>query len=177
MMGEAFYGMVSDFTLFLTTTLNARTEKDFDEAARYLATGTAKVGVAAFSHLAGAAICGGLRKLPKTVRVYFNTKLKIDMRGAPAGSAKTMHGDPRNGPWFWRQMLEKHPEMFSEVNKIRIRKGTSPHIDEQWVQSNPTHKEFMDKKLIHHHIDQGPVATPLPEPIHQAHHGVLHPER
>jgi hypothetical protein len=31
--------------------------------------------------------------------------------------------------------------------------------------------------LIHHHIDQGASATPLPQRVHRAWHGTLHPEK
>jgi HNH/Endo VII superfamily nuclease toxin with a HHH motif len=96
------------------------------------------------------------------------------MTNAP-GKAKNAAGFPRNGPWFWRQMLKNNPEMFSDANKAAIRAGKSPVVDDTWINYNPTHQSFTGDKLIHHHIDQGPIASGLPETIHQGWHGELHP--
>lgn len=107
---------------------------------------------------------------------YINRQLAVDMRAAPAGSATNAAGFARNGPWFWRQLLKERPEMFDAANAARIRAGRSPVVNERWLQHNPMHKAYEGAKLIHHHLDQGPIATPLPEPVHQQYHGVLHPE-
>lgn len=44
----------------------------------------------------------------------------IDMTPAP-GRRVNAAGFPRNGPWFWRQMLKDHPEMFSSTNVAQIK--------------------------------------------------------
>jgi hypothetical protein len=75
-------------------------------------------------------------------------------------------GFPRNGPWFWRQMLSTNPEIFSKSNQILIRLGKAPLVDKQWINHNPTHEGFAGGRLIHHHVNQGRFATALPEDVH-----------
>ncbi len=106
---------------------------------------------------------------------YINKEYTVDMRAAPASSGINAAGYPRNGPWFWRQMLANHPELFDTTNATRIRAGRSPIVNRGWIAKNPNHAGLLDQRLIHHHIDQGPIATPLPESIHKAWHGILHP--
>ncbi len=37
------------------------------------------------------------------------------------------------------------------------------------------HQSFLGDKLIHHHIDQGGIATGLPQSVHWAWNFILHP--
>jgi RHS repeat-associated protein len=102
----------------------------------------------------------------------------IDMRGAPSGSDVTALGYPRNARWFWKQVLAEHPSYFSADNLDAISNGRSPRIDEQWVNSDPKHLSqapYMNEKLVHHHVEQGPIAVPLPEEVHVAWSEALHP--
>jgi RHS repeat-associated protein len=108
---------------------------------------------------------------------YIDKVRTISMLAAPAGSKVNAAGYARNGPWFWRQMLDMYPDMFSETNKAFIRKSIAPEVDDTWIKSNPTHAAFNKDKLIHHHIDQGEIACGLPEKIHKGYHGPLHPKR
>ncbi len=120
----------------------------------------------------------GAGRVPSTFPLpgsYINKRYTIDMAGAPAGSATNAAGFARNGPWFWRQMLLRHPELFSEANAAAIRAGRSPVVDAKWVAGNATHQSFLGERLIHHHIEQGGIATALPECIHQAWSNMLHP--
>ena len=112
-------------------------------------------------------------RLPES---YINRRCTINMEGAPAGSARNAAGFPRNARWFWRQMLSQHPELFSEANAVEIRANRPPVVDEVWVKANPAHQSFLNEKLIHHHIDQGAIATGIPERIHHAWHRILHPD-
>lgn len=102
---------------------------------------------------------------------------KINMDNAPAGSRVNSAGHARNGPWFWRQMLEKYPQMFSKDNIRNIREGVSPKVDDIWIKYNSSHSEYMHGKLIHPHIDQGNVATGIPEAAHVKYNKELHPNR
>lgn len=98
----------------------------------------------------------------------------IDMTNAPVNSASNALGFQRNGPWFWRQLRDQKPEIFSPVNLRRIKQGRSPLVDETWLKHNPQHAGYLDDKLIHHHIDQGRMASGLPETIHQELFDLLH---
>ncbi len=108
---------------------------------------------------------------------YVDKKHVIDMREAPASSATNAAGFPRNGRWFWRQNLKQNPDLFSDANKLRIKQGKAPVVDDAWVKANPTHESFKGEKLIHHHIDQGANASGLPEKLHQKWDGPLHPNQ
>lgn len=103
----------------------------------------------------------------KTVAESFISRHMIDMNNAPPSSVKTSLGFNRNGPWFWRELLKKNGEMFSEANKRLIRQGKSPIVDDEWLKFNPQHGEYLGDKLIHHHIDQGRFASGLPERLHR----------
>ncbi|HEX5444529.1 MAG TPA: hypothetical protein VFW87_11890 [Pirellulales bacterium] len=109
--------------------------------------------------------------------VYINTRYVIDMTGAPEKSRTNAAGFARNAGWYWRQMLRKWPELFSDANKTSIRRGRAPVIDDTWLEHNPMHQPFKGDKLIHHHIDQGKMASALPEPYHQDAHTDLHPKK
>ncbi|RCS56962.1 hypothetical protein [Parvibium lacunae] len=108
---------------------------------------------------------------------YMKPGATIDMRKAPESSGTNAAGFPRNGPWFWRQMAETNPEYFDAANLAKIRAGRSPVVNDTWIENFPQHQGFSRDKLVHHHIDQGPIATPLPETIHQKWYKALHPNQ
>lgn len=64
---------------------------------------------------------------------------KVNMDNAPAGSRVNAAGHAYNGAWFWPQMLNQNPEMFSSENIAEIRANRSPKIDDQWIKFNSTH--------------------------------------
>jgi RHS repeat-associated protein len=130
--------------------------------------GEVAIGIAV-SRLGAKAIA---KSLPEDA--WFPSKGWVDMRGAPKGSAKTAAGFPRNRKWFFKTLRESHPEFFSDYNKSRIARGLAPHVDDQWVQHFPEHALLPRKKLIHHHLEIGPWAAPLPEDAHSMFHGPLH---
>ena len=108
---------------------------------------------------------------------YMKPEVSVDMRQAPAGSGTNAAGFQRNGPWFWRALAKTNPELFDPSNLARIRGGRSPIVNQKWIENFQEHQSFSGEKLVHHHINQGPNATPLPEPIHQVWHSTLHPNR
>ncbi|WP_199118231.1 RHS repeat-associated core domain-containing protein [Pedobacter sp. ASV28] len=116
----------------------------------------------------------GLEEHNPVPESYMNPKLKLNMTNAPAGSRTNAAGFARNAPWFWRQMLKDHPDMFNPENVRKIKSGRSPIINEQWIKYNPTQKSFIGETLIHHHIDQGEFATPLPKSVHEKWFKELH---
>lgn len=108
---------------------------------------------------------------------YYADKTKLNMDNAPESSPRTALGHKRNGPWFWKEQVKKHPEMFSEKNKAKIKKRQAPIIDETWIKHNNNHQGFKGDKLVHHHIDQGNIAVGLPEKVHKSWNKILHPFR
>lgn len=122
-----------------------------------------------------------------------NLKLAIDMRTHPNGEraeweAKTgpftAAGFRRDHRWYWKQALDRSPEMFSTANRDRIANGRSPLVDDTWEKFNPQDAAYNVKRvsdprrarLDHHHLAQGPIAVPMPHGRHQDQHGVLHPD-
>jgi hypothetical protein len=105
---------------------------------------------------------------------YINSRYVINMVGAP-GPRINAAGFPRNGPWFWRQMLSRYPELFSPDNAAAILRNRAPTVDPTWIVYNPMHQSFQGQILVHHHINQGGIATGLPQLVHQAWHSVWHP--
>lgn len=108
---------------------------------------------------------------------YMDLRNVVDMepaRGLP-GSTLNAAGEVRNANYFWRDLLRRRPEMFSKGNAYKIEElGLSPKVDPTWVAHNPTHASFLREVLHHHHINQGRMAVPLPESIHEAWTSVLH---
>jgi HNH/Endo VII superfamily nuclease toxin with a HHH motif len=74
-------------------------------------------------------------------------------------------------------MEKTNPEYFDAANAAKIRAGRSPLVNDTWVKTFPEHQGFLGDKLVHHHIDQGPIATPIPETIHQQCYKALHPNQ
>ncbi|KSB91877.1 hypothetical protein AS593_07585 [Caulobacter vibrioides] len=108
---------------------------------------------------------------------YMKPGVEIDMRLAPANSGLNAAGFPRNGPWFWREMAKSSPQYFDATNRALIRAGRSPIVNKAWADEFPSHAGFSGDKLVHHHIDQGPIATPIPEKVHRAWYKALHPNQ
>ncbi|MBV8581857.1 MAG: hypothetical protein JOZ86_14645 [Candidatus Eremiobacteraeota bacterium] len=113
-----------------------------------------------------------LRTKPERV---FAAKYDVNMWEAPESSPLNAVGIERNAKWFWRELLRDHPELFSKTNKALIKKGLSPVVDGQWCKHFEWHRYFMDETIHHHHIEHGPMATPLPAGAHQMFYLELHP--
>jgi filamentous hemagglutinin len=91
--------------------------------------------------------------------------MAIDTSAFTSGEA-TMNGGIRNSQQFWNAWSETYGDTLSEANLSRISVGRSPVVDEQWIQSFPEQSGYMDETLVHHHLDYGPQAIPLPQSVH-----------
>jgi hypothetical protein len=103
----------------------------------------------------------------------------VDMRKAPEGSRRTSPGDgtrgwPRNSAWFWRRFHDKHADKLSARNREFTRRGLAPEVDDEWVKLFPEHRMFEGDVLVHHHVERGPWAVPIPARFHHIFHGPLH---
>ncbi|MGV3346956.1 hypothetical protein [Bordetella sp. LUAb4] len=67
---------------------------------------------------------------------------------------------------------------YSDSNKQLIKGRAAPVVDEVWVRYFPEHKDYLGSGLVHHHLDYGPMAIPLPKDLHgkQPGWGVWHLE-
>ncbi|RMX07838.1 hypothetical protein D8I35_01545 [Corticibacter populi] len=104
-------------------------------------------------------------------------KYAIDMQSIGTGSGVNAFGFRRDSVAFFRGLLRINPELFSSSNQKLINNRLSPVVDAQWVQHNPTHQSYQGAKIVHHHWMQGPVAIPIPEPLHVQWNSTLHPYR
>ncbi|WPQ60127.1 RHS repeat-associated core domain-containing protein [Chitinophaga sancti] len=116
----------------------------------------------------------GLEKVDPEVAAFYTHAPQLDMTTAP-GPANAA-GFPRNSRWFWSKILEQHPEMFSQQNRMAIKAQRAPIVDEQWLTYNPAHAGYEGSKLVHHHIEQGNLAAAIPEKVHTDYFKKLHPE-
>uniref|UniRef100_UPI0005707ECE RHS repeat-associated core domain-containing protein n=1 Tax=Zooshikella ganghwensis TaxID=202772 RepID=UPI0005707ECE len=91
---------------------------------------------------------------------------------------KTMNGGIRNSKKFWSQWKESYSNTLSPENIARINAKRSPVVDSEWIKHFPEHEKFLDETIIHHHLDYGPDAIPLPNTVHakQPGWGIWHPQ-
>jgi len=105
---------------------------------------------------------------------FINLSYVLDTRGLP-GARLTTTKFPRNSKAFWREMLTEYPQIFSDRNVKRIRDNIAPVVDDWWLYFHPTQKDYFGDVLIHHHVEQGPWATGIPEKVHREFYPELHP--
>jgi hypothetical protein len=106
----------------------------------------------------------------------------IDTAAYAIGEA-TERGGVRNRSQFWRDWLNQKPETLSPSNRYRIeslmnpanpRVGPSPTVDDTWISHFPEHAPFKGEVIIHHHVEQGRYAIPVPAPTHVGSGGPFH---
>lgn len=64
--------------------------------------------------------------------------------------------------------------MLNDENLNRIKNNEAPRVNTHWVKYNPTHKAYMNDKLIHHHYNQGHIAYAMPDKVHKKWNSILH---
>ncbi|EBF2920017.1 hypothetical protein FHA60_22505 [Salmonella enterica subsp. enterica serovar Agama] len=98
----------------------------------------------------------------------------IDSRTFESG-IPTSNGGIRNSQEFWKQWTDLQPDSLSNSNLYRIQElGLSPKIDDTWIKVFPEHVNYKGDTIIHHHVDFGPYAIPVPGSTHVGSGGVWH---
>ncbi len=102
-----------------------------------------------------------------------------------SGSNLTASGGKRDPRQFWRQWLEDESlrpvPTLSDANVERIRNGTSPIVDDLWTITFPEHQGALasdrprDWTIVHHHVNQGLIAIPVPQYYHTGRNREWHP--
>jgi hypothetical protein len=80
---------------------------------------------------------------------------------------RTAEGGIRNSRQFWKTWSQDYPDTLSAKNMSNINEGRSPVVDDTWTSVYPEDAQYMNDRLVHHHISQGRYATPLPETLHK----------
>jgi hypothetical protein len=98
--------------------------------------------------------------------------------GAPIGvdtskftskaAKETLRGGTREAREYWKQYAKQFPDTLSDANKDLIRKRQSPVVDDKWLEQFPEHAPWKGDTIVHHHVDHGPIAQPLPEGLHRS---------
>lgn len=89
----------------------------------------------------------------------------------------------RDNAYYWKEILERHPNAFSSSNRdIILGKNpftTTPINDKTFRQYFPQYdvEGLRGKPLIHHHIGGGGQAFGIPSPLHIGSGGVHNVEK
>jgi RHS repeat-associated protein len=78
----------------------------------------------------------------------------------------TLNGGIRNPRQFWHQWSGTYGDTLSPANQTAVRARRSPVVDDPWIEHFPEHAPYKGETLIHHHLDYGRQAIPLPETVH-----------
>ncbi|WP_325950602.1 RHS repeat-associated core domain-containing protein [Pseudomonas putida] len=101
-------------------------------------------------------------------------KFSIDTRTFTSGT-KTSNGGIRNNREFWQQWKNLQPESLSKSNQYRINElGISPKIDDIWIKIFPEHAKYKGDNIVHHHVNFGHYAIPVPSETHVGSGGPWH---
>lgn len=93
--------------------------------------------------------------------------MAVDSNLFTSATSHTVNGAKRNKDQFWKMWQQKYPDTLSQENLVRIQMREAPLVDKIWTKYFPEHINFLDDKLIHHHIDHGPLTTGLPKVLHE----------
>jgi hypothetical protein len=72
----------------------------------------------------------------------------------------------RSAPFYFAELLLRHPEFFSVANRLLIAIGKSPIVDLQWIDHHLGHSRFLGQLLDHHHLGRGSRAAAIPSGAH-----------
>lgn len=105
---------------------------------------------------------------PYQVHIDPNTRrgpMAVDTSVFTSGRT-TMRGGIRESRQFWKAWAGLFPDTLSLANSVRINSRRAPIVDPKWVETFPEHAGYPDDVLIHHHLDYGPNAIPIPNILH-----------
>ena len=108
---------------------------------------------------------------------YVNMQTAVNMNNVVGASSANAFGFNRDGPKYFKLLLQQQPQMFSQQNRDAVMNSRAPTVDPQWIQYNPTHRSFEKQILVHHHWMQGNIAVAIPQPVHQNWNATFHPYR
>jgi len=120
-----------------------------------------------------------IQESPFQIHLNPNTRtgpMAIDTSLFTSGK-KTLNGGLRNRTQFWSSWADEFAETLSKKNMAMIDGGKSPVVDNVWLNTFPEFENYLGEKIIHHHLNYGKMAVPLPQSVHslQPGWGIWHP--
>lgn len=107
-----------------------------------------------------------------------NEELKVEMKYiGKEKSTSNSQGWERNKEKYFRELYEKHPEMFSRRNVSLLNHHRSPVVDSTMIKYNPQWADYKNQKLIHHHIGGDGEAVAVPKGMHNGSGGIHNAEK
>ncbi len=94
-------------------------------------------------------------------------------------SGTNAEGWLRDKDYYWKEIMNKHPESLSKMNIQKISLGFSPINDKTFREHFPQYdiKELYNDTLIHHHIGGGGQAVAVPSKLHPGTGGIHNAEK
>ena len=105
----------------------------------------------------------------KHYNLNHNKDLLISMKykGPNVNNGKVnSQGWERNSNRYFKELQQKHPEYFDKINTIKIDRKEQPIVNKTYLKYFPEYKEYVNEKLVHHHIGGDGQAVALPQSIH-----------
>ncbi|SFB99322.1 HNH/Endo VII superfamily nuclease toxin with a HHH motif-containing protein [Bacillus sp. OV322] len=112
-----------------------------------------------------------IEKVPIEYRADPRLVSEMNYKGKKKSGANAA-GWERSASKHFNELLDKHPEFFSEANIERIENGLVPVVDDHFIEHFPQYKDCKDDKLIHHHIGGGGQAAAVPQSLHKGFGGI-----
>ncbi|WP_219818982.1 RHS repeat-associated core domain-containing protein, partial [Lysinibacillus sphaericus] len=119
----------------------------------------------------------------------YQTRIDVNFTGRPdpqysidsktfSSGKTTSNGGIRNTQQFWEQWSKLNPQTLSKSNQFLVENYSklkvSPRIDDEWIKHFPEHAGYKGNVLIHHHVNFGRYAIPVPGETHVGSGGVWH---
>ncbi|MGE5628391.1 MAG: hypothetical protein ACM3X7_09770 [Solirubrobacterales bacterium] len=102
------------------------------------------------------------------------TEMEFKGKGVSGTNAA---GWERDAAKHFENLLDSHPEYWSDGNVSRIENGAVPVVDDVFVEHFPQYEKQIGDKLIHHHIGGGGQAAAVPQSLHSGFGGIHNFER
>ena len=83
--------------------------------------------------------------------------------------SKTPHnsqGWERDNNKYFKELLEEHPEYFSNTNKTLILNNKAPIVNDKFISYFPQYSAYKKQKLVLHHIGGDGQIVAIPQDVH-----------
>jgi len=92
-------------------------------------------------------------------------------------SGANSQGWMRDSEYFFKNLQNQSPQIFSKQNTKVINNGLAPEVDSTFIKYFPQYKDYMEQELKHHHIGGEGQAMPIPAELHQGSGGIHNIEK